>query len=123
MTPASLIAEDQMPPEVIQTSVPSICNDFRGLVEQYDWDPEIVLEIMNAESGCNPDALNNNPSTRDYSVGLMQVNIYGSNAQNRPPETTLRVPSENLAFAYELYSTGGFSHWSVCKNGAVDCGL
>lgn len=40
------------------------------------WAP-LMAGIALAESGGNPQALNNNPATGDYSVGLWQINYYG----------------------------------------------
>lgn len=81
-------------------------------IAQYDWDKDLAYKIMKCESGGNPNALNNTPSTGDYSVGLFQINLYGDNAKSRPSEDWLKVPENNIAYAYELYKKGGFSHWS-----------
>ena len=109
-------------PEVIRTSVPSVCNDFRSEVEKYDWDDEIALQIMDKESGCDSSIVNNNPATGDYSVGLYQINLFGDNAKSRPPEEELKIPEKNIQFAYNLYKKTGFTRsWSVCVNGQVNC--
>lgn len=39
----------------------------------------IAVAIAWAESGLDPNAVNNNPSTGDLSYGLWQINLYGSN--------------------------------------------
>ena len=89
------------------------CIDFYDEVARYDWDTDIVMNIMNLESGCNPLALNDNPNTGDYSVGLMQINLYGANANHRPSEEELKIPEKNIEYAYELYQNGGYNHWTV----------
>ena len=99
------------------------CEAYRPLVEQYDWNVDVVLNIMRAESGCSPKALNNNSKTKDHSVGLMQINTYGSLSSDRPNPEHLFLPENNIAYAYELYKNGGYRHWSVCTNGMVNCGL
>lgn len=83
------------------------------MIAQYDWDKDLAYKIMMCESGGNPLALNDNPKTKDYSVGLFQVNLYGDNAKSRPSEDWLKVPENNVAYAYQLYKDGGFkAHWS-----------
>ena len=106
------------------------CESYRPLLEQYDWDVDTVLKIMKGESGfrnsvyCKHWALNDTPATRDYSVGLMQVNLFGNLALERPSEEELKIPEKNIAFAYKIYSDAGtFIPWGVCTNGTVNCGL
>jgi hypothetical protein len=103
--------------EVKTVKVDYKCSDFLEEVSKYDWDVDTVMKIMALESGCVPTALNNNPHTRDYSVGLMQINLFGGNAASRPSEEWLKIPENNIAYAYELYkSPTGLNHWSVYKN-------
>ena len=86
-------------------------------VRQYDWNDEIALSIMNCESSASSTVINNNPTTGDMSIGLFQINIYGANAKERPSEEELKDPDTNIAFAYKLYSEGGFKrHWTNCFN-------
>lgn len=99
--------------EVIEAPVLVGCDLYRAEVEKYDWDPDTMMRIMKAESGCNPEALNDNPATGDYSVGLLQINLYGGNAAHRPPEEELLIPKNNIAFAYELFKNGGYHHWTT----------
>src|SRR3990167_7649492 len=82
------------------------CEQYRSEVAKYSWNVDIVLQIMYAESGCNPKAVS---STNDF--GLMQLH----NIQIFDPAT-------NIAYAYnEKYLKGGFSHWTVCNVGIVNC--
>jgi len=89
--------------------------EVRELVAKYDWDVEVMVDIIFCESSFRADVINDNPRTRDYSVGLSQINLYGVNAKHRPPVEELIDPVKNIAFAYELYSSGGFRHWSCHK--------
>lgn len=72
---------------------------------------------MMAESGGRADALNNNASTGDYSVGCFQINILGKLAHGRPSEAELKNPEVNVAYAYHLYEKSGFTPWSAYKSG------
>ena len=93
----------------------------RRILGQYDWDAEIAYKVMMAESGGKETALNNNPSTKDYSVGLFQINLYGNLADYRPSKKWLSVGSNNIEYAYKMWTESGWTPWSVCTNGKVDC--
>lgn len=97
------------------------CDYYKQLIRQYDWNDEIAISIMLAESQCDVDVVNDNPATKDYSVGLFQVNLYGTNAKYRPSEEALKDPKVNIEFAYKLYKSSGFqSQWGVCRR-SVNC--
>lgn len=96
------------------TTTPVYEYSVEEVIGQYDWDSNIAYRIMMCESGGNPTIVNNNPLTGDYSVGLFQINLYGDNALKRPPEDWLKNSSNNIKYAYELYSNGGWSHWTNC---------
>lgn len=106
--------------EVVKTNTIPDCNQFRYLVEKYDWDTELVMKIMELESSCDEKVVNDDPSTGDYSVGLMQINLFGGNAKTRPSEEELKDPAKNLEFAYKLYtSRGNYKDWSTYKKAKV----
>jgi len=67
---------------------------------------------MNCESGGDPEVINT--VSPDYSVGLFQINLYGNLAKSRPSEEWLKVPENNIAYAYELYQGRGWVHWLNC---------
>lgn len=88
-------------------------------IAKYDWNQNTALAVARAESGLRPHAVNNNPRTKDYSVGCFQVNIYGSNAKSRPSEAQLKNPAVNVQFAHKIYKSNGSSfigQWGVCRN-------
>lgn len=87
---------------------------FEYLISQYDWDTKLAYQIMMCESGANSNIINNNPGTGDYSVGLFQINLHGDNARLRPSEDWLKIPANNVAYAYKLYQNGGWGHWRNC---------
>lgn len=111
------------PQPVVAVAHPQGCEHYRQLISQYDWRIETATAVMQAESSCNPQAVNNNPGTGDYSVGLFQINLYGANARTRPSEAELKDPATNIAWAYRLYSGNGKSfigQWGVCRS-KVSC--
>lgn len=83
----------------------------------------IAAAIALAESTGNPSALNNDPNTGDYSVGLWQVNYFGSLYQSRTaqfgPPAQLTNPLANAKAAVAISDNGtNFSPWSTYKSGA-----
>lgn len=115
------VVEPERPPEpvkVVVATYPQGCEDFRQLISQYDWNVDVAMAVMKAESSCNSQVVNNNQSTRDYSVGLFQINIYGANARTRPSEAELKDPVTNISWAYSIYQGNGKSfigQWGVCR--------
>ena len=81
---------------------------------QYSWNQQNCQCIMNAESGGNANAANEN-SNGSYDVGLWQINDlnWGSCSGGSPPCS----PSTNLACAKKVYQWGGntWSLWSTCS--------
>lgn len=83
-------------------------------LQKYDWDSELMYKIMMCESGGNPNVINKTPP--DFSVGLMQINIYGKLAESRPSEEWLKVPENNIKFGYEIWKQQGYNAWKNCYN-------
>jgi hypothetical protein len=77
-----------------------------------------------AESGGNTAALNNNSSSGDYSVGLWQINYYGSLGPSRAarygqPDQLRADPYANARAAIDLSRNGSnWSPWSTFTSGA-----
>lgn len=92
-----------------------------GLARQIGW-PEHTLatlqHIIQRESGCNPDAYADRPSTLDNSRGLLQINAYGSLADGIrrlcgiEPETLFN-PAVNLTCGLTYYQTMGWRPWGM----------
>ena len=102
----SKVNSPKKPQQQVAVTYPIGCEQYRSEVAKYNWPVNTVLRIMKAESRCNPNAVS---PTNDH--GLMQLHgipIYD--------------PAKNIAYAYnEKYMKGGFSHWTVCTNGIVNC--
>lgn len=83
-----------------------------------------MAAVALAESGGRTDALNNDAATKDYSVGLWQINYFGNLTPSRTKEygspSLLRTdPLANARAAVALARGGnGLGNWSTWKNGA-----
>jgi hypothetical protein len=88
------------------------------------WAPTMAAVAL-AESGGNPTALNNNPATGDYSVGLWQINYFGSllgprTAQYGSPQALAADPNAQAKAAINLLGSGsGISNWEGDPVGAA----
>lgn len=120
-------AEDNAPAEVMEVIVDEettesvreitaeepysgVCAEWYDLVAQYEWDVNIVLSIMKAESNCNPEAVNYN-TNGTVDTGLMQLNsAYWKQTLD---------PAENIEEAYRVYTRSGnrFTPWVVYNTG------
>ena len=109
---------DSLPKPAPQKAPPVTYGDYLPLLSQYDWDVNTAYAVMMAESEGVPSAVNDNPHTKDYSVGLFQINLYGSLAYDRPSEEWLKIPENNVAHAYKMWKSSGWQPWSVYKNGS-----
>lgn len=92
--------------------------DCAAEIAKYNWNQNVALAVARAESGLRPGVINNNPGTRDYSIGCFQVNIYGANARNRPSQEQLINAAVNVQWAYNNYLSNGGSfvgQWGVCR--------
>lgn len=87
----------------------------RQIVAQYNWNIEKALRIIFCESGRNPRVVNDNPNTRDYSIGLFQINLFRSLENVRPSEEWLKNPINNVDYAYRLYRQLGWKPWKTCS--------
>lgn len=117
LIPTNLIAEHNVPPqpiEVIETSVSSLCNSFRYELEKYDWDSEIAMAIMQAESSCVSDVVNwkDQHKTCTGSAGLFQIGCIHKSTEE------MKDPYKNIKTAYEIYSKQGWSPWGAYTNGS-----
>ena len=85
-----------------------------------------IAAIAEAESGGNPGALNNDPATGDYSVGLFQTNYFGSLLAGRTAEYGSPAALQSnvdlqVKSAIGISGNGtNFSPWSTFKSGAYE---
>ena len=97
---------------------------FRG------WPLTIMTAIAGRESHWRPTALNNDPSTQDYSIGLTQINDYGALDASRTssygsPSALSADPQAQAKATYELAggnSLSGLGNWKLSpspQNGTV----
>lgn len=114
----------QTQPEVKAVEPPSYpigCENYVAEASKYNWNVTIAVNIMRAESGCNPYSVGDNRVINGLyapSCGLMQIRTL----QGRPSCEQLKDPATNIQWAYKLYSNrGNWNDWSVCKNGAARC--
>lgn len=104
----------------VEAAGADVCEGFRPLVAKYDWNVDIAMAVMKAESGCRANALGRNTNeTND--AGLFQVNSIHD-------ATDKRYDIEyNVALAYKIYKDrhswdiSGWKAWSACLNGKVKC--
>ena len=104
-----------------RVSVQRVSGNCGAELTKYDWPHDIAHKVLLQESGDNPGRINNNPVTKDYSVGCFQINLFGRNRLTRPSEDWLKVASNNVSYAYQIYvgqgrtfcTTGGW--YNTCK--------
>ena len=87
---------------------------LKEMLRQYGWDTEIAWSILDCESKGDPNAHNFSDITRDDSWGLFQINLYGELAKERPSSEWLKIPENNIQFAYEIYKVQGWYAWENC---------
>lgn len=113
VTNAPLVTE--APQIALKQATGGNCEQYRSLVERYDWNVELALAVMRAESGCNPDGINwqdgHNGCTGSY--GLYQVAClhFNENQDKLDVET-------NIAVAYRIYERSGWQPWAAYTNGS-----
>lgn len=93
--------------QVVSQQVPQGCAAYVPLLQQYDWNYQVMAAVMQAESQCNPNATSppNYDGLRDY--GLMQ--LHGQEIYD---------PSQNVAHAYAIWQRQGYHAWSTYNSGA-----
>ena len=72
------VSSTQTEPSTIvqpETQVPTGCAAYVALLKQYDWNVSIMAAIMQAESGCDPNANNHGIGNYDHipDYGLLQL--------------------------------------------------
>lgn len=93
---------------------PKGCEKYRKLISRYNWNKDVALRVMRAESGCNPGAVGDNRVIGGVyapSCGLFQIRTL----KGRPNCAALQEPKTNVRWAYKLYSQSRWRPWSVCR--------
>jgi soluble lytic murein transglycosylase-like protein len=89
------------------------CEQYRDIVSQYDWDVNTMLAIMRAESSCNPASINYTDGHGSCvgSYSLLQVGClhFRDGEDKLDPET-------NIAVAYRVWKSGGYTPWTCFTN-------
>jgi hypothetical protein len=107
-----------MPVEAPTMPVEAILHDKQDIIAYIhtkDWNGDYAVKLFNCESGLNSKALNNNPLTKDFSVGIAQINLYGNLAKDRPSKEKLYQAKFNIDYAYSMYKKEGFKPWSCVR--------
>ena len=95
-------------------NVDHIIDAYYNIIAQYDWNTDIAYAIMLCESSGDSEAHNLTGRTRDNSHGLFQINLYGNLVNSRPTADWLRIPANNISFAFSLYEARGWKPWNNC---------
>lgn len=90
------------------------CEAYRPLIQQYSWNVSVAMQVMNAESGCDPaeDSVYDAHPTCYGSRGLFQIGCDSTDDYQG-----MFNPATNVAQAYALYSHRGWEPWgsTTCK--------
>lgn len=104
----------------VLTAVKPACDAYDDLLARHFGDDiRIAKAVMRAESGCRADAVGDghityvqNGTTYGMSCGLFQIRFL----PGRPNCEQMKNPSENIAYAGQLYHSQGFRPWSAFLN-------
>ena len=97
------------------------CSSIRAEIDKYDWNKELALAVVKAESDCNVEARGDedyiyieNDREYGYSVGAFQVRIL----PGREDCDTYDL-ERNISCAYDIYkkANNSFTPWSMWNNG------
>lgn len=125
--PSDWVVSDYSGNQVV-SELPERCEAYRSIIERYFPADAVdtALKVAEAESNCNSDRVGDKHLTYwkegkllGMSCGLLQVRLF----IDRPSCEELKNPEVNIAYSAHLYEKNGWSPWSTCLNGQVDCGL
>jgi len=93
------------------------CEQWRALVQKYDWDASIAMAVMEGESSCIADRVGDDyaiAGLHRVSCGLFQVRTL----DDRPTCEQLKDPATNIEWAYKVYAgKGNWKPWTVFNTG------
>ena len=94
-------------PVAVTTNQITGCAAYKPLIARYGWNANVMYAVMQAESGCNPLAVNthNYDGVDDY--GLLQ--LHGQDILD---------PGQNIAAGYQKWLTQGYGAWTTYNTGA-----
>ena len=89
--------------------------DIYHLLAQYDWNTDLMYQIMLCESGGNEKAIGDR-NTAHHSYGLLQV-------RNLPTRNysieELFDPARNIEIGYGIFLKQGYGAWKNCYNKSI----
>lgn len=91
------------------------CEEYREIINSYDWPVAYAMAICQQESQGNPNA-EGDKKTPYHSYGLFQVRAL----PGRPSGEELIDPEFNIKIAYQIYKESGWCPWSVYKGPECD---
>lgn len=92
------------------------CTEYKPLIMDYDWPVETAMQICKDESRGHPVAVGDT-HTKYVSCGLMQIRAL----PGRPTCEEMKIPKDNIAYAYGLWQKEGFCPWTTFKDELGDC--
>lgn len=113
--------ESPPPPKYTRTGG---CEQYRQIMNKYDWDVRVMMAVMEAESYNAPAKISCDSQVEGdtwpiagvlaHSCGLLQVRTI---AEWRGTCEQLKDPEFNIDIAYKIYKGQGLTAWSVYSNG------
>ncbi len=113
-----IMAESFTPPVQPKYTLTGGCEQYRALIQKYEWDSRLFMAIMEAESRCVSNRVGDDypiNGVHAVSCGLMQVRTI---APWRGTCEQLKDPEFNIDIAYKVYVGQGLTAWSTYTNGA-----
>jgi hypothetical protein len=85
---------------------------YKDMIRSYDWNDDIAIAIMMAESSGKEDVVNwgDNHNGCIGSAGLFQIGCVNA------PIEEMKDPKKNIEKAYQLYSERGWKPWGAYTN-------
>ena len=93
------------------------CEQYRSIIERYDWDANIMLAVMKAENrSCDPGSKNLSPLENHRvcigSYGLLQVGCVHFSGNQDPNDV-----GTNISVAHAVWLKQGYNAWTQYANG------